>query len=76
MGMRYGVQYQYPTGVIEAGAVRKVGELEAFIMACDVTTQAIGATAQWLVMHNDLQPYRITDRHGNVYELAARMVVK
>lgn len=74
--MRYGVQYQYSTGTIDAGAVRKVGETEAFILASDVTGQAVGAVAQWLVMHNDLQPYRITDRHGNAYELTARMVLE
>lgn len=74
--MRYGVQYQYPTGQIDAGAVRQVGDIEVFILASDVTAQAIGATAQWLLMHNDLQPYRITDRHGNTYELTARMVLE
>jgi hypothetical protein len=73
--MRYGVQYQQDSKSIHAGAVRQVGDrYEQFILHSDVTGFAIGAVAQWLVEHSKHSPYQITDRHGNTYELTARLV--
>lgn len=73
--MRYGVQYQPLSGQIDAGVVRKQGDLDVFITKEEVSGQAIGAVALWLIAHDDaLSPYQITDRQGVTYELTARIV--
>lgn len=72
--MRYGVQYQSISGHIDAGTVRRQGDREVFITKEDVTGQVIGATALWLLAHDDGIPYQITDTNGVTYELTCRVV--
>ena len=75
--MRYGVQFQPLSGKIDAGVVRHDPKIDrqVFITKEDVTGQAIGAVALWLLAHADgMGPYQITDRLGNTYELTARIV--
>jgi len=73
--MRYSVKYL--SGEIHAGTVRHDQETDrqVFITHCDVTEQAIGAVAVWLIAHNlGPGPYPITSRGGTTYELTARIV--
>lgn len=70
--MRYGVQFQPLSGLIEAGTVRKQADREVFMTKSDVTGQVIGAAALWLLCRE--QPYQITDRAGTTFELTSRVV--
>lgn len=74
--MRYGVQYQPLSGKIDAGPVRhdKKTDRQVFMTKDDVTGQAIGAVARWLIAHDAGEPYQITSRGGVTYELTARII--
>lgn len=74
MTLRYGVQFQPDSGIIEAGPVRKAGDREVFILKSDVTRQVVGAAALYLLYTSGSEPFRISDRHGNTYELSAKVV--
>lgn len=69
--MRYGVGYDQDTGIIEAGPVRATGDEEAFIMASDVTYQAIGAVVQWMEARA-FATYTVVDQSDNQYQIAVR----
>lgn len=66
---KFGVQFAPLARVIHAGSITRVGRRLMFKDKEDVTLDAIGSVARWLLAHSPNKPYQLTTNRGERFTL-------